>query len=138
RELSNVVHGHHIVQKVVPELFDEVKDKPLEWIMKHGNDAQKHAWFIGKTHEHLKGVCKMTDADLAIGEAGYNAAMELAKQGKTPPNLTLAINDAITHSWKTTKEVYDRMKKCISKEHADAALKKLGEKFINGDRIGHN
>ena len=137
RPLSNVVHGHHIVHQTVPKLYHEVKDKTWEELLEHGTPEQLKAWCIGKTHEHLKTTLKMTDADLAIGEAGYKAAQALAKEGKMPPNLTLAIHDGITHSWQTTKAVLDRLLEAKSKDRANRVLKNLGEDFLNGIRVGH-
>jgi hypothetical protein len=150
------IHGHHIVQKVIPKEFDLVpqkisngklirnlSDSELAYLVSKGllTPAEQSAWYIGKSHELMK------KADVEVYSPKQSGVTEDAmlktlkedlkspKPGKGGANLTLALNDEINvHTVETQRAVYERLKAVEGNQaRTEAILREIGQIFRDGD-----
>ncbi|MBL9093172.1 MAG: hypothetical protein JNL96_18285 [Planctomycetaceae bacterium] len=119
------IHGHHIVQKLVPRQYAAIKG--FSKVQEGWSKSQQMAWYIGKSQDILAGK-----VDLLDDFKKASGMVDLVKAGKTKfYNLTLAVNGKGTHSLETVKAVYELLDSAAgSKRGIQRALAEIGEVFM--------
>ncbi|MGN6546118.1 MAG: Hint domain-containing protein, partial [Aureliella sp.] len=149
------IHGHHIVQKAIPDEFDlrpaklpkgklirNLSDTEFEALVSKGllSDTEQSAWYIGKSHELLK----KADVEVYAPKDGISEDdmvkllkqdLEDPKPGRSGANLTLALNDkANVHTVETQRAVYKRLKKVEGDQaRTEDELRAIGDIFRAGN-----